>query len=323
MAGRNGNYRLLQLMFLLLFFTQGCEKQPEQALGTLEWDRVNSRIPASEIIEKIAVKEGQRVEAGDLLLTIDDRKIVQQYHEVEALLKQATWKLRELETGPRPQTIAEAKARLEAAKATLENDKEIYARRKQLYKTEFTSQEQRDISYNAYINSKERVTELTEELDELLAGTRIEQIEQAKSQVVSLTARLSGLELLKEDYTIIATRSGLVDSLPFKSGDKPPAHSVVCTLLAGDRPWARVYIPEAYRSRMKPGALYNLMIDGQQQPFNAQLRSISSEASFTPYFALSEKDRSRLSYIGQFDLTDENAQELTAGSPVQLILEAP
>lgn len=323
MVGTNGNYRLLQLMFLVLFFTQGCEKQPELALGTLEWDRVNSRIPASEIIEKIAVKEGDRVEAGDLLLTIDDRKIVQQYHDVEALLEQATWKLRELETGPRPQTIAEAKARLEAAKATLENDKEIYERRKQLYKTEFTSREQRDNSYNAYINSKERVTELTEKLDELLAGTRIEQIEQAKSQVASLTARLSGLELLKEDYTITAARSGLVDSLPFKKGDKPPAQSVVCTLLAGDRPWARVYIPEAYRSRMKPGALYDLMIDGQRQSFNAQLRSISSEASFTPYFALSEKDRSRLSYIGQLDLIDENAQELTAGSPVQLILEAP
>lgn len=321
MMGRNGTYRLLLTIFLL--FIQGCEKPPEEALGTLEWDRVNSRIPASELIVNIAVKEGQRVEAGDLLLSIDDRKIVQQYRDVEALLKQAAWKLQELETGPRPQTIAEARARLEAAKATLKNDKEIYERRKKLLKTEFTSREQHDNSYNSYLNSIERVKELTENLDELVAGTRVEQIEQAKSQVDSLTARLSGLELLREDYTIRAARSGLVDSLPFKQGDKPPAHAVVSTLLAGDRPWARVYIPETYRSRMKPGTIYQLMIDGQQQPFASTLRTISSEASFTPYFALSEKDRSRLSYIGQFDLIDEKARQLTAGTPVQLILEAP
>lgn len=323
MAGRYGNCRLLQLIFIFLFIIQGCEKPPEQALGTLEWDRVNSRIPASEIIVNIEVKEGQRVEAGDRLLTIDDRKIVQQYRDVEALLKQAAWKLKELEAGPRSQTIAEAQARLEAAKATLKNDKEIYERRKQLLKTEFTSREQHDNSYNSYINSKERFIELTEKLDELLAGTRVEQIEQAKSQVAALTARLSGLELIRQDYAIAATRSGLVDSLPFKKGDKPPAHSVVCTLLAGEGPWARLYIPEGYRSRMKPGDTYHLMIDGQQHLFSVTLRTISSEASFTPYFALSEKDRSRLSYIGQFDLIDEKAKELTAGTPVQLILEAP
>jgi len=313
---------MYQLLFLLLLL-QGCEQPAEQALGTLEWDRVNHRTPASEIIVEIAVKEGQRVDKGDLLLVIDDRKIVQQYRDLKAQLEQASWRLLELETGPRPQTIAEARARLEAAKATLENDREIYERREKLFKNDFSSQEQRDNSYNRYITSKERVTELSEMLDELLAGTRIEQVEQARSMVNALSARLSRLSLLKDDYTITASRSGLVDSLPFKSGDKPPAHSIVCTVLAGDKPWARVYIPETYRSRMKPGDRYDLMIDGQPHTFTAQLRSISSEASFTPYFALSENDRSRLSYIAQLDLVDLEARELTAGTPVQLILEAP
>lgn len=321
MVSRKG-MSLLYLLVFVLFFLLGCEQSPEQALGTLEWDRVNHRSPATEIIVSINVSEGQRVEKGDLLLVIDDRKIVQQYRDVEAQLNQASWQLQELETGPRPQTIAEAKARLEAAKATLENDREIYERREKLFKTDFSSREQRDNSYNAYINSKERVTELTEMLDELLAGTRIEQVEQARSQVEALSARLSRLALLKEDYTITAARSGLVDSLPFKTGDKPPAQSVVCTLLAGSRPWARVYIPETHRSRMKPGGRYSLEIDGQPKSFTAQLRAISSEASFTPYYALSENDRSRLSYIAQLDLVDREAQELTAGTPVQLILEA-
>ena len=72
---------------------------------------------------------------------------------------------------------------------------------------------------------------------------------------------------------------------------------------------------------MKPGDDFTIRIDGQEESFAARLRSISSDASFTPYYALSERDRSRLSYVAKLDLMDERATELTAGTPVQLILE--
>lgn len=323
------NYRIgscfksyVLIIFCALFFV-GCEQQPDQALGTLEWDRVDSRIPASEIITDINVDEGQHVEKGMVLLKIDDRKVEKQQDDLKARLDQASWKLKELEAGPLPQTIAEARARLEAAKSTMANDHDIYKRQKRLYETNFTSREQLDNAENKFLNSTERVKELTENLNKLLAGTRVEQVEQARSQVVSLTAQLEYLQLLKDDYTIKATRNGLVDSIPFKKGDRPPMQSVVCTLMTGDRPWARVYVPEKYRSTMRPGQEYRLAIDGQQDHFSVRLRTISSDSSFTPYFALSEKDRSRLSYVAKLDVLDERGRELTAGTPVQLILEKP
>lgn len=309
------------LYLLLSLFTSGCEKPPEQALGTLEWDRVNDRIPASETIVDIKVSEGRRVEAGTVLMIIDDRKINQQYKDIEARLAQAVWLLKEREAGPRPQTIAEARARLEAARATLENSGEIYRRQQYLFKSDFASQEQYDIARSNFLIARERVTELTQSLDELQAGTRIEVIEQARANVASLTAQLEYIRLLREDYTIKASRAGLVDSLPFKKGDRPPAQAVVSTILSGNTPWARVYIPEFYRSRMKPGETFRLMVDGRDHPYSVRLRTISSEASFTPYFALSENDRSRLSYVAQLDFLEEKAAQLTAGTPVRLLLE--
>ena len=129
---------------LLLFIFSGCSAPPDQALGTLEWDRVNSRAPASEIVLDILVEEGARVEKGELILIFDNRKILEQIREQEARLEQATWYLAELEKGPRAQKIAEAEARLKAAEATLENDQEIYNRQKKLYKTDFTSKQQLD-----------------------------------------------------------------------------------------------------------------------------------------------------------------------------------
>ena len=288
------------LLLMLMLWLPACSQSPEQALGTLEWDRVNSRAPASEIVVDILVEEGDRVNAR---------------------LEQATWYLKELEKGPRAQKIAEAEARLKAAEATRENDLEIYNRQKKLYKTDFTSKQQLDITKKNYLNAREKVKEYTEQLDELMEGTRIEQIKQARANVASLTAQLKRLQLLAAEYKIRAPRAGVVDSLPFKKGDRPPAHAVVSTLLAGARPWARVYVPGPYRSKMKPGEDFSLRIDGQDEPFSVRLRSISSDASFTPYYALSERDRSRLSYVAKLDLVDEKAIELTAGTPVQLILE--
>jgi len=316
---RNRKHGLI--LVIILAFLSGCEKAPEQALGTLEWDRVNSRIPASEVIVDILVQEGEQVSAGTILMQVDDRKIAEKYRDFEARLHQASWQLKELEAGPLPQTIAEARARLDAARASLKNSKEIYRRQQNLFKTNFTSREDLDNARNLYLTKKEQANELTENLDKLLAGTRIEQIEQARSRLESLYAQLKQIQLLQEDYAIKATRDGFVDSLPFKKGDRPPAQAVVCTMLAGDLPWARVYIPEPFRSRMLPGNQYALKIDGQQQNFSARLRTISSEPSFTPYFALYENDRSRLSYVAELDVTDTKAGELTAGTPVQLILE--
>ena len=309
------------LLLMLMLWLPACSQSPEQALGTLEWDRVNSRAPASEIVVDILVEEGDRVNAGDPILYLDDSKISEQIRDQEARLEQATWYLKELEKGPRAQKIAEAEARLKAAEATRENDLEIYNRQKKLYKTDFTSKQQLDITKKNYLNAREKVKEYTEQLDELMEGTRIEQIKQARANVASLTAQLKRLQLLAAEYKIRAPRAGVVDSLPFKKGDRPPAHAVVSTLLAGARPWARVYVPGPYRSKMKPGEDFSLRIDGQDEPFSVRLRSISSDASFTPYYALSERDRSRLSYVAKLDLLDEKALELTAGTPVQLILE--
>ena len=43
---------------------QGCDAQAPEALGTLEWDRINGRAVASETIVEITAKEGDQVSAG-------------------------------------------------------------------------------------------------------------------------------------------------------------------------------------------------------------------------------------------------------------------
>lgn len=306
---------------LIIAAAAGCGRTPPQALGTLEWDRVNGRALVSEVITDIYVREGNVVAAGSPLLKLDDRKIRAEVDSVKGKLQQAEWALKERIAGPRPQTIAEERARVASAQADVVNTRNVYERRKNLYIKKHTSKEDLEQARKDFQSAQARLKERSEALAELLAGTRVEQVEQSRAQVVSLKSELAQLNLKLADYTVKAARRGRVDSLPFKLGDRPPVNAVVATLLSGEKPWARIYVPEPYRSKMTPGETYRVQIDGQMDTFTARLRTISSEASFTPYYALSEKDRSRLVYVAELDLLDDHATRLTAGTPVQLLLE--
>ena len=55
-------------------------------------------------------------------------------------------------------------------------------------------------------------------------------------------------------------------------------------------------------------------------PFEGRIRHIESRPSFTPYYALAEEDRQRLTYVTQIDMLSEDASELPVGIPVQVAL---
>jgi HlyD family secretion protein len=61
-------------------------------------------------------------------------------------------------------------------------------------------------------------------------------------------------------------------------------------------------------------------IDGVAGPLSGTVRYISAEASFTPYFALTQKDRTRLSFLSEITVDDPKAASLPAGVPVQVTL---
>jgi HlyD family secretion protein len=88
------------------------------------------------------------------------------------------------------------------------------------------------------------------------------------------------------------------------------------SLLIGDAPYARVYIPASQRTRFELGDTLRVTVQGVAQPFTATLSSIRREASFTPYFALSGDDASRLMYRAELRLQGEGARRLPAGLPL-------
>ena len=121
---------------------------------------------------------------------------------------------------------------------------------------------------------------------------------------------------------VTAPRAGFVEALPYKLGERPTAGRPVAILLADGIPYARVYVPEPLRTTFTAGTRVEAAVDGRAEPLQGTVRYVSAEAAFTPYYALTQKDRSRLGYLAEITLDDPAAQALPAGLPIQVLVPA-
>jgi len=101
-------------------------------------------------------------------------------------------------------------------------------------------------------------------------------------------------------------------------GERVTSGSTVALLLADQQPYARVYVPEPWRTRLHVGDRMPVKVDGVDTPLTGELRWIATDPAFTPYFALNADDRARLVYLAEFDL--EDGADLPTGVPAQILL---
>jgi HlyD family secretion protein len=154
-------------------------------------------------------------------------------------------------------------------------------------------------------------------------GTRPEQVREAEAVVARTRAALAELETSAARYAVLAPRAGRIEALPYKLGERPAAGAPVVVMLADGAPYARVYVPEPMRVEVTAGRPVSVAVDGVDGPLHGTVRYVSAEAAYTPYYALTQKDRTRLSYLAEITLDDPRAASLPVGMPVQVMLTEP
>ena len=314
--------RLPLAILLAVAGLAACSKQPPQALGTLEYDRITLPAPAAERIVAIQVREGEQVAAGQPLLQLDPAHTRSELAAAQAQVRQQHEVLAELETGPRVEDIDRARANLAAAQAQAREARAYYDRLAPLKGKGYVAAADLDRARAAAGNAAGQAAAAQAALDELLHGTRPEQIAQAQAAVAAAEAQASAQQVLLGKLNILAPRAGRVDSLPYKLGDQAPVGAPVAILLAGDAPYARIYVPEQQRAGVRVGDAIQVFVAGREQPYAGKVRMIRSEPDFTPYYALIGDDAARLSYLAEVAL-GADAAELPAGLPVRVEFRGP
>jgi HlyD family secretion protein len=299
----------------------GCSRErPIEVHGTVERDRLELIAESNERIVEVAVHEGDRVDAGAVLLRQEAGTAEPRLQQLRASLAQAQRRLADLQQGPREQEIDEASAALAGAASALQTADSEYRRVQVLVERKLLSASNLDQARAGRDTARAARDTARARLQLLRAGTRKEQVAEAQAAVALAEAALAEVETVAARYTVTAPRAGIVEALPYKLGERPAAGRPVAVLLADGAPYARVYVPEPLRTRFLAGTAVEAAVDGVKARLGGTVRYISAEAAFTPYYSLTQKDRSRLAYRAEITLDGAAAAALPAGMPVQVFV---
>ena len=300
----------------LIIMLSACDRtETSYMVGTLERDRIELKVESSEPIIAIHAQDGQAVAAGDLILEQDPERATARLAQQLGLRKQAAARLAELQRGPREESIREARARLEASTVQKENALANLKRTRKVFAKGLSSEGRLDFDETNYKTAVAEEKANAEALDRLLHGTTIEELQQVAAALEAAEATVRQARLDLDRTRIKAPIAGVIDKVLFRLGERPPPGTTIAVLLDNSRTFARVYVPEHLRADIVPGISIEIRVDGEDKTFTGRVRWVSSDASFTPYFALTEHDRSRLSYLAEIDIPD--AADLPSGIPLQ------
>ena len=292
-----------------------------QGSGTVEARdiRVGSKIGGR--IDKVLVREGDRVQPGQVLITFDDK-------ELQAALQQSHAAAQKAQRGFRPEEIAEARASAAQAKADYEQRINGYrkedigaaqadldrakadevrthldfARYEALAKKDLVSKQQRDTAEAAWRIATATTQNAQHKLDELRHGYRPEEIASALAHYQQTQATLEKLErgnrredvdLAKAAYSydearfrerqVVAPSAATVEVLDVRPGDLIAPNTPVATLLEADQIYIRIYIPETEIGLVKIGQAAEVRVDSfPKKVFDGEVEQINQQAEFLP-----------------------------------------
>ena len=312
-------YKTLPTMLTLTLLLAACGdgENPYSVVGELASDRHELTAETNEPIRSISVAEGEVVSAGQVLLEQDDSRAAARLAEADAALAQQQARLDELVRGPRSEQIAAARASVEGATRDFEFRQSELTRIREIHARGLASPDLLDRANAAFDAAEANLKQRRAQLQELLGGTTVEELAQAEQAILQASARRDSVRVDLERHILRAPVDGVVDSRLFELGERPVPGQPVMVMLSGAQAFARVYVPETLRVHVAAGTEALIHVDGLDDPVAGRVRWVSSEAAFTPYFALTERDRGRLSYEAKVDIR-EDRERLPDGVPVNV-----
>lgn len=271
-------------------------------------------------LEEMLHEEGDWVQKGEKLATLDDKPFAIEVENQNAQVEQALANLQKLKTGNRPQEIQQAVALVKEKEAAYQNAKRVLERQSDLVKRNLASKQTYD---DALTQSKETEAQLNtakEALTLAKEGFRIEDIAQGLAQLNAAKARLSTAMINVDDTTLLAPSDGTILTRIREPGAIIEQGIPVYTLSLSSPIQVRAYLSEKDLGRVKPGDSVSVYTDSfPKQALKGQIGFISPQAEFTPKNIETKDLRTALVYRIRI-IVDDKSNVLKQGMPVDVVI---
>jgi multidrug efflux pump subunit AcrA (membrane-fusion protein) len=226
---------------------------------------------------KLYVDRGNRVNRGSPIAKLDTRNLEAQRLQLVAQKARAEAVLAELQNGARTEDIAAARSQVRDLEQQLSLEKIKRDRRERLWREGAISREQFDeIAYGSNALS-ERLAAARSNLDELLTGTRQEQITAQQAEVRQLQASIADIDVTIAKSTIKAPFSGIVAAQQLDEGTVVNAGQTVVRLVEDVNPEVEIGVPTQVIEQLKLASQQQVKIG--QKTYTAKVASILPEVN--------------------------------------------
>lgn len=295
--------------------------------GNVDIRQVSLAFIQSERIDKVLAEEGDQVEEGQLLASLDTGTLALQVKRTQAAIAAQQQQVDKLHNGSRPEEIAQMAAQFSAAEAERELAQSQLNRLQDVKRRtdgRGVSAQEIDSAATRLRAAEAQLAMRSAALKLAQVGPREEDIAAAEAQLDALEADLALLQHRIDQSRLIAPTNARVRARLLEPGDIASPQRPVFTLALNDPKWVRVYVGEPDMGHLKPGMAAHVYTDTfPDQPVVGSIGYISSVAEFTPKNVQTESLRTALVYEVRVLVSDpENRLRMGMPATVRIDLES-
>ncbi|WP_286638638.1 HlyD family secretion protein [Thiopseudomonas alkaliphila] len=244
---------LILLALLVLGLWLANRPIPAQLEGMVDTDSINISSKVTSRVLALEVKEGQTVQAGQLLVRMSSPEVEAKEQEALAHLASAQAIQQRSHTGAREEDLAALEASWRAAKAQADLAKVSARRAENLYAEGVIAAQRRDEARAARDSASQHEALTKAQYQRALNGEREEDLQVADSQVKIAEAGVFVTRSMQDEIQLTAPINGEIAKRFANVGELVPAGLPIYSLIDLDDLWVTVNLRENQFHSLKMG----------------------------------------------------------------------
>ena len=262
------------------------QPQPLLVQGEADATRIDIAARVDGRVEQRPVSRGDNVAAGQMLVAIDNPELVMKLQEAEASKVVATADLTRIEVGTRAEVVAERKAAVAAAKASLTLAQQTYDRVKKITQGGYESVAKLDEATASLDVATRTLEQAKLAYDEAVAGYTREERGVAQAAVAKADAAISTLQAQVGEMTVKAPIGGQVYQIGAELGEYVSPGVPLLSLIDLSDVWLRFDLREDLVKGLKVGDRFTVRIPALgDRPVPVEVRTIATRGEYAGWRA--------------------------------------